>query len=1546
MSTYTASYKVYPDSAQGTTDFTFTFPYIKEEHIEVYLDYSKIDQGTGSNQYQVITNVSPTLIRLGTGLASANLRVEIRRNSSLGTPLVDYADGSTLTAKDLDTSALQSLYIDQELKDAQLKTVSSDDNTGLPTLSSQRLTNVADPTAAQDAVTKAYLERTGSIASAQIANLTIVDGDIANTTITGGKLVNDTITATQIGANAITASELANNAVDTDAIADSNVTTAKIADLNVTTDKIEADAIDGTKIADDSIDSEHYADGSIDTAHIGDDQVTAAKLADTSVTGGSYTSTNLTVDAQGRLTAASSNTTPTYNTLNVTGTTTVVDVTTSGHITLPDNKEIKIGGSNDLRIWHGTAANDGNSGAINNYIDGGSHNLCLQIHDDSDSIVFHKRTGDGLFDFEVIASFIAGGACQLRYDNSQKIVTTDTGILVTGEVDSDNITGDAVVTSSTSTSDTKVYSAKRTSELIDAQIVALVDEVGGYVPIANELAFPNTNPDISDDVGTIVSIGALSTNYTSDGSGEISIPNGTVGNSTVTITGAADNTQYKAGYGLLVISTSTPHTYTFHRYTPEASDVYDVANSLTNVNTVATNITNVNTFANQYRIASSAPGSNNDTGDLYYNTSDNKLYIYNSSAWDVATSLSNSGGTVTGDITFTDNTKLKLGTGSDLQVYHSGSHSFIANTGGQLNLRCNTTIHLSDDDGYDQIKTTKNDSVELFYGQSSTPKLQTTSTGAKVTGKLGIGVDPASFFHLRTSTNHNLEFEESSGNLRISALNDARSANEVLQFAASEFNFLTGNATFAGNVKTNSVRNVDGDLDLYSSTNAKIRVNAGENAIVANLNGSVDLYYDGGGGASPKFKTTATGVLVTELTNSGNTTLNGSYVTFTGGSYNAVWDKAQNRLEFADNAAAMWGTDEDLLIYNNNSDSYIDHSGAGDLKIRSLGSAEKIQILAAGDVLIKTAVSPSASDDSIICHSNGSVHLYYDGGSTPKLHTRSDGVEITGVVSASDHIYLPDDKRLRLGNTPDLEIFHNSSDDTNRFYLSGKATTFWTGASNNHAGIKITDGEAPAVELYYDNSKKLETIGSGIIVYGKEGEAGRINLYADEGDNDADKWRIQALTDAAFSLQNYRSGSWETSLYSIGEGKTAIYFDDSAKLETYSGGVEIDGTLYIPNGSSSDNRISLGNNGNLKLWSSGSHSYLHHSNAGNLYIMPTTGDVVFDNGSGELARLRQTGNVDFTGIVNVTKSSAETAWGSKSLPSADSGLYVSNPNTTNGTYASLGVISKNSSSTDQSFSIVTESLAGGYRPNVYLTQRSGANAQTSAITIDSAGGVHINYDGSAKLTSTSSGVTVNGEVLVKYDKSDAYNAGNVIATSQTLLELRNENEGSTAFTQMHFRTGGGGDGFFGTAQGAAANDCKFYWANQTDGGSGKILAELDSATDAFTVSGTVSDSKGNVRRIIETVHSSAHTLVSADAGKYINISTGGVTIAANVFADGDAVTIINDSSSNQTITCSAVSMYLAGNTSLKTSLTLSGRGMATFICVGGNVFYGSGAGLS
>ena len=142
-----------------------------------------------------------------------------------------------------------------------------------------------------------------------------------------------------------------------------------------------------------------------------------------------------------------------------------------------------------------------------------------------------------------------------------------------------------------SASDTKIA----TTSAIDARITDIVDEIGGFVPIDNETSFPNANPDIDDGDGTLVSIKALSSNLTSNGSGVATIANGTLGNSTVTITGLANNTTYAANYGMIVETTSTLNTYAFHRQVPKATEVTTVAGSITNVNTVATNISAINT---------------------------------------------------------------------------------------------------------------------------------------------------------------------------------------------------------------------------------------------------------------------------------------------------------------------------------------------------------------------------------------------------------------------------------------------------------------------------------------------------------------------------------------------------------------------------------------------------------------------------------------------------------------------------------------------------------------------------------------------------------------------------------------------------------------------------------------------------------------------------------------------------------------------------------------------------------------------------------------
>ena len=71
------------------------------------------------------------------------------------------------------------------------------------------------------------------------------------------------------------------------------------------------------------------------------------------------------------------------------------------------------------------------------------------------------------------------------------------------------------------------------------------------------------------------------------------------------------------------------------------SNIGTVAGSISNVNTTASNISGVNSFAERYRIASSAPSSSLDVGDLYFDTTANELKVYKSSGWAAAGSTVN-----------------------------------------------------------------------------------------------------------------------------------------------------------------------------------------------------------------------------------------------------------------------------------------------------------------------------------------------------------------------------------------------------------------------------------------------------------------------------------------------------------------------------------------------------------------------------------------------------------------------------------------------------------------------------------------------------------------------------------------------------------------------------------------------------------------------------------------------------------------------------------------------------------------------------------------
>jgi len=108
----------------------------------------------------------------------------------------------------------------------------------------------------------------------------------------------------------------------------------------------------------------------------------------------------------------------------------------------------------------------------------------------------------------------------------------------------------------------------------------------------------------------------------------------------------------------------------------------------------------------------------------------------------------------------------------------------------------------------------------------------------------------------------------------------------------------------------------------------------------------------------------------------------------------------------------------------------------------------------------------------------------------------------------------------------------------------------------------------------------------------------------------------------------------------------------------------------------------------------------------------------------------------------------------------------------------------------------------------------------------------------------------------------------------------------------------------------------------------------------------VSDAVGNLRTMVQNSQSTGYTLVLTDNGKFINITTGGVTVPASIFSAGQNVVIYNNSSSAQTVTQgSSVTMTLAGTTSTG-NRTLSANGIATVICTGSNTFLITGTGVS
>jgi len=444
-----------------------------------------------------------------------------------------------------------------------------------------------------------------------------------------------------------------------------------------------------------------------------------------------------------------------------------------------------------------------------------------------------------------------------------------------------------------------------------------------------------------------------------------------------------------------------------------------------------------------------------------------------------------------------------------------------------------------------------------------------------------------------------------------------------------------------------------------------------EGMLQAYQDGAVELYYDN----SKKFETTSIG-----------------------------WKSE-------DSVKGIFGTGGDAQIFHNGSNFFIKKisAGTGNFYLDSEGSS---------DLYLRNGDGGTGTNIAIRCYSNAGVDLRYQ--SNKKFETTSAGVTTTGNTSTtgafistqtgggvlSDNLSLVDNKKVKLGASDDLQIYHDGSHsyiaDTGTGNLNITASTVNINNAANSENIArfIQDG---AVELYYDNSKKFETLSSGISVTGEVrptshlvmnaadnqiiylGAGNDLQIYHDGNHN-------LLLCNNSLLIKN--SSNSESMIRATVNGNVELYYDNSLKLATKTEGVRVTGNFEAyPSSSSSVTAGTFYNNSTganadckvlIKTYANqGADPYIKFDSGGSnmivgqLYAGTTNNKLVLGAGespSGGVAGLQIDGGGQITPDVNNARDLGSTSLRFRNIYTND--LNLSNEGSSNdvdGTWGSYTI---------------------------------------------------------------------------------------------------------------------------------------------------------------------------------------------------------------------------------------------------------------------------------